>query len=97
MNDANSGVSAGQTQYSVCQHGLLRGEKVTNEEREAACKEFQQITGINISPPDSSPDIALISGITFASLIIGITLGYLLCAYTLGQKKNTRKSTRRSK
>ncbi len=80
--------------YRACHDGLsYRGRKVTTEERDIACKEFEKMTGVAVEPhQDPAPYIVLAVGSVVLALIVGIIIGY-----TFGKRKSGRRLHKKNK
>lgn len=78
-------------QYQICTVGVYGKGEWSQEEREAACKEFKRMTGVTITSRDEpQPNFLAVGGAVAISLVIGIVLGYLLCRYTSKRTKKTK-------
>ena len=93
----SGGVSKAGVQYGICYHGHYGGRQQTLEEREAACKEFEVMTGIRLTPPDNTPGTALATGVVIFALVVGAVLGYMLCKYRMARKGSKQPKAKRSR
>lgn len=87
----DSGLTTYSVQYQICTVGVYGKGEWSQEEREAACKEFKRMTGVTITSRDEpQPNFLAVGGAVAISLVIGIVLGYLLCRYTSKRTKKTK-------
>lgn len=93
-----AGVTTQGVQYAICTGSPYGGRVHSDEEREAACKRLESMTGIQVKPQDISPisTTTLIIGVGVISLFVGIVIGYLLSRYKI-TRKNSKKHASKKK
>lgn len=87
----NSGVTLQSVQYMICVDGKYGRKDWSSEEREAACKQFKEMTGVDIQPVDNSSNVMLLTGGAILILVVGIIIGY-----TVGQYSSNRKGSKKA-
>lgn len=87
MSDS-SGVSIEQIQLGMCQVGYQGRVKLSAAAREAACKEYEALTGINPRNDTDTKDAILLSGLIILPLLVCAVLGYIF------YRRHRRKSTK---